>query len=88
MELISEDGSRFHAHRLVLCAQSPVFKSMLDSELWVESRNKEVGYLLLIALPLSMATRILNTVYSVCMFETIVHPYIYTLAHAHMQCIH
>ena len=58
MELISVDGSRFHAHRLVLCAQSPVFKSMLDSELWVESRNKEVGCLMLIALPLSMATRI------------------------------
>ncbi len=67
LELISEDGSRFHAHRLVLCAQSPVLKSMLDSELWVESRNKEVGYLMLIALPLSMATRILNTVY--CVFE-------------------
>ena len=67
VELISVDGSRFHAHRLVLCAQSPVFKSMLDSELWVESRNKEVGCLMLIALPLSMATRILNTAYTVCL---------------------
>lgn len=42
VELISEDGSRFHAHRLVLCAQSPVFKAMMDSELWAESANKEV----------------------------------------------
>ena len=40
--LISEDRLKFHAHRLVLCAQSPVFKAMLDSELWVESSNKEV----------------------------------------------
>ena len=40
--LISEDGKRFFAHRLVLCAQSQVFKAMLDSDLWTESRNKEV----------------------------------------------
>ena len=40
--LISEDGQRFFAHRLVMCAQSPVLKTMLDSELWAESKNKEV----------------------------------------------
>jgi len=40
--LVSEDGERFFAHRLVMCAQSPVFKTMLDSELWAESKNKEV----------------------------------------------
>lgn len=43
MVLVSEDDCRFHAHRLVLCAQSPVFKTMLDSDLWTESRNKEVS---------------------------------------------
>ncbi len=42
VELVSEDRSRFHAHRLVLCAQSAVFKAMLDSEHWTESANKEV----------------------------------------------
>ena len=45
--LISEDGVRFHAHRLVLCAQSPVFKSMMDSDLWVESASKEVCWFVL-----------------------------------------
>ena len=30
----------------MLCAQSPVFKTMLDSDLWAESRNKEVSVLL------------------------------------------
>ena len=25
-----------------MCAQSPVLKTMLDSELWAESKNKEV----------------------------------------------
>ncbi len=42
VELVLDDGSRFHAHRLVLCSQSPVFKAMMDSELWAESANKEV----------------------------------------------
>lgn len=41
--LIAEDGKRFFAHRLVLCVQSQVFKVMLDSDLWAESRNKEVS---------------------------------------------
>ena len=40
--LISEDGRRFHAHRIVLCAQSLVLKTMLDSEVWADSKNKEV----------------------------------------------
>ena len=43
--LIADDGKRFHGHRLVLCVQSPVFKSMLDSDLWVESKNKEVWHI-------------------------------------------
>lgn len=41
--LVAEDGKKFFAHRLVLCVQSQVFKVMLDSELWAESRNKEVS---------------------------------------------
>ena len=41
--LVSEDGKRFHAHRLIFCAQSPVFKAMMDSDLWAESSNKEVS---------------------------------------------
>lgn len=40
--LVSEDGQRFFAHRLILCVQSPVFKTMLDSDLWADSHNKEV----------------------------------------------
>ncbi len=40
--LVSEDGQQFFAHRLILCVQSPVFKTMLDSDLWADSRNKEV----------------------------------------------
>lgn len=40
--LISAEQQRFHAHRLIMCAQSPVFKTLLDSDLWVESRNKEI----------------------------------------------
>ena len=43
MVLVAEDGKRFHGHRLVLCAQSPVFKTMLDSDLWAASRDKEVS---------------------------------------------
>lgn len=41
--LVTSDNKQFHAHRLVLCAQSSVLKAMLDSDLWAESRNKEVG---------------------------------------------
>ena len=40
--LVSEDSQRFHAHRIVLCAQSLVLKTMLDSEVWADSKNKEV----------------------------------------------
>ena len=40
--LVSEDGQSFHAHRIVLCAQSLVLKTMLDSEVWADSKNKEV----------------------------------------------
>ena len=45
--LVSEDGQRFFAHRLVLCVQSPVFKTMLDSDLWADSQNKEVCWLVI-----------------------------------------
>jgi hypothetical protein len=41
--LVTSDDKRFHAHRLVLCAQSPVLKSMLDSDLWAESKNREIA---------------------------------------------
>jgi hypothetical protein len=44
--LMTSDEKRFHAHRLVLCAQSPVLKSMLDSDLWAESKNKEISMLM------------------------------------------
>ena len=37
--LVSSDGEKFHAHKLVLCAQSGVFRSMLESEHWVDSRQ-------------------------------------------------
>ena len=40
--LISEDGKRFHAHRLVLCAQSAVFKAMMASQEWGTSKRHEV----------------------------------------------
>ena len=40
--LVSEDKQTFHAHRIVLCAQSVVLKTMLDSDVWAESNNKEV----------------------------------------------
>ena len=40
--LISEDGKRFHAHRLVLCAQSAVFKAMMASQEWGTSKRNEV----------------------------------------------
>jgi len=40
--LVCDDGERYHAHRLVLCAQSPVFKAMMDSEVWATANNKEV----------------------------------------------
>lgn len=40
--LISDDGKKFFAHRIVMCVQSQVFKTMLDSDLWAESHNKEV----------------------------------------------
>ena len=44
--LVSSDGEKFHAHKLVLCAQSGVFKSMLESEHWVHSRQgNQVGCL-------------------------------------------
>lgn len=40
--LVAADGVKFSGHRLVLCAQSPVLKNMLDSDLWQESHNKEI----------------------------------------------
>jgi hypothetical protein len=40
--LVTSDNKQFHAHRLVLCAQSPVLKTLVDSDLWVESKNKEI----------------------------------------------
>jgi hypothetical protein len=43
--LVAEDGKQFFAHRLILCVQSQVFKVMLDSDVWAESRNKEVFHL-------------------------------------------
>ena len=41
--LVSDNGQHFHAHRLVLCVQSPVFKTLLDSELWGDALKKEVA---------------------------------------------
>ena len=41
--LISEDGKRFHAHRLVLCAQSAVFKAMMASQEWGTNKRSEVS---------------------------------------------
>lgn len=40
--LVSDDGQKCYAHRIVLCAQSEVLKTMLQSEMWAESKNKEV----------------------------------------------
>ena len=40
--IISEDGRHFYAHHLVLCAQNPIFKNMLDSDLWMESKKRKV----------------------------------------------
>ena len=40
--LVSDNGQRFFAHRLVLCVQSPVFKALLDSDLWGDALKKEV----------------------------------------------
>jgi len=38
----SNDGVSFHAHKIILCAQSPVFNAMLASTTWKESTSNEV----------------------------------------------
>ncbi|XP_065890000.1 uncharacterized protein [Dysidea avara] len=40
--LVSKDGKKFPAHRLVLCAQSGYFKALLESNLWQEGQGNEV----------------------------------------------
>jgi len=40
--LVSKDGKKFPAHRLVLCAQSGYFKALLESSLWQEGQSNEV----------------------------------------------
>lgn len=66
--LVSQDGAKCHAHRLVLCAQSPVFKTMMDSDLWAESRNKEVGlevwYISVHILILNLQPQLHSTIHS------------------------
>ncbi|XP_065842708.1 uncharacterized protein [Oscarella lobularis] len=39
-----EDGNKklYPAHRIVLCAQSDVFRAMMDSEHWKASKNQEI----------------------------------------------
>ena len=39
-KLESSEGEEFYVHRLVLCGQSPVFKSMLESEHWSSDRQE------------------------------------------------
>lgn len=39
-KLVSNEGREFHVHRLVLCGQSPVFRSMLQSEHWASDRQE------------------------------------------------
>ena len=45
MVLVSNEGEKFYAHRLMLCGQSPVFHSMMESEVWknTNSQDGEVG---------------------------------------------
>lgn len=38
-----DDGSQFHAHRIILCAQSEFFAAMFETDRWAESKSKEVG---------------------------------------------
>lgn len=41
--LVSKDGKKYPAHRLVLCAQSGYFKALLGSDLWQEGTKNEVS---------------------------------------------
>ena len=37
---------KFFAHRVILCAQSEVFKAMMESQHWSGANENEVGLLL------------------------------------------
>jgi hypothetical protein len=39
-QIVTNEGETFHVHRLMLCGQSPVFKSMLESEHWTVDREE------------------------------------------------
>ena len=39
--LVSSDGDRFYAHRLLLCGQSPVFHSMMESAIWRDTSSQD-----------------------------------------------
>lgn len=39
--MTSGDGVQFFAHKIILCAQSPVFNAMLASGSWKESSSGE-----------------------------------------------
>lgn len=39
-QIVTSDGDVFYIHRLVFCGQSPVFKSLLESEYWATDSNK------------------------------------------------
>eukprot|EP00800_Vazella_pourtalesii_P016948 TRINITY_DN500_c1_g1_i4.p1 TRINITY_DN500_c1_g1~~TRINITY_DN500_c1_g1_i4.p1 ORF type:complete len:520 (-),score=130.52 TRINITY_DN500_c1_g1_i4:697-2256(-) len=42
--LVSKEGQKFYAHRLLLCSQSPVFKSMFESGLWESTPDNEHSF--------------------------------------------
>lgn len=43
---MTSEGEAFYIHRLVFCGQSPVFKSLLESEYWATDNKVAMIYYL------------------------------------------